>query len=106
MKNNHNLKFEQTTFKSQKNKDKSTNTEIQLSLCWLAKNLTGLSGGSHLYLKPYAAFIHWCRTFDYIEQTPSAFWNALFELHRSICDMKTSDVPTNHPSVVLVHLTT
>ena len=27
--------------------------ETQLSLCWLAKNLTGLSGGSHLYLKPY-----------------------------------------------------
>ena len=22
-------------------------------LCWLAKNLTGMSGGSHLYLKPY-----------------------------------------------------
>ena len=60
--------------------------EIQLSLCWLAKNLTGLSGGSHLYLKPYAAFIHWCRTFDYIDQTPSAFWNALLEFHRNICD--------------------
>ena len=60
--------------------------EIQLSLCWLAKKLTGLSGGSHLYLKPYAAFIHWCRTFDYIDQTPSAFWNALFEFHRNICD--------------------
>jgi hypothetical protein len=60
--------------------------EIQLSLCWLAKNLTGLSGGSHLYLKPYAAFIHWCRTFDYIDQTPSAFWNALFEFHRNIYD--------------------
>ena len=60
--------------------------EIQLSLCWLAKNLTGLSGGSHLHLKPYAAFIHWCRTFDYIDQTPSAFWNALFEFHRNICD--------------------
>ena len=27
MKNNHNLKFEQTTFKSQKNKDTSTNTK-------------------------------------------------------------------------------
>jgi hypothetical protein len=27
--------------------------EIQLSLCCLAKNLTGMSGGSHLYLKPY-----------------------------------------------------
>jgi hypothetical protein len=23
---------------------------------------------------------------DYIDQTPSAFWNALFEFHRSICD--------------------
>ena len=45
-----------------------------------------MSGGSHLYLKPYAAFIHWCRTFDYIDQTPSAFWNALFEFHRNICD--------------------
>jgi hypothetical protein len=33
-----------------------------------------------------AAFIHWCRTFDYIDQIPSAFWNALFEFHRSICD--------------------
>ena len=32
------------------------------------------------------AFIHWCRTFDYIDQMPSAFWNALFEFHRSICD--------------------
>ena len=32
------------------------------------------------------AFIHWCRTFDYIDQIPSAFWNALFEFHRSICD--------------------
>jgi hypothetical protein len=28
----------------------------------LANNSTGLSGSSHLYLKPYAAFIHWCRT--------------------------------------------
>ena len=27
MKNNHNLKFEQTTFKNQKNKDTSTNTK-------------------------------------------------------------------------------
>ena len=27
MKNNHNLKFEQTTSKSQKNKDTSTNTK-------------------------------------------------------------------------------
>ena len=35
-----------------------------------------------------AAFIHWCRTFDYIDQIPSAFWNALFEFHRSICDQK------------------
>jgi hypothetical protein len=52
----------------------------------LAKNLRWLSGGSHLYLKPYTAFIHWCRTFDYIDQTPSAFWNALFEFHRNICD--------------------
>jgi hypothetical protein len=52
----------------------------------LAKNLRWLSGGSHLYLKPYTAFIHWCRTFDYIEQSPSAFWNALFEFRRSICD--------------------
>ena len=26
--------------------------ETQLSLCCLAKNLTGMSGGSHLYLKP------------------------------------------------------
>jgi hypothetical protein len=25
-------------------------------------------------------------TFDYIDQIPSAFWNALFEFHRSICD--------------------
>ena len=33
-----------------------------------------------------AAFIHWCRTFDYIDQIPSVFWNALFEFHRSICD--------------------
>jgi hypothetical protein len=33
-----------------------------------------------------AAFINWCRTFDYIDQIPSAFWNALFEFHRSICD--------------------
>jgi len=33
-----------------------------------------------------AAFIHWCRTFDYIDQIQSAFWNALFEFHRSICD--------------------
>jgi hypothetical protein len=33
-----------------------------------------------------AAFIHWCRTFEYIYQIPSAFWNALFEFHRSICD--------------------
>ena len=32
------------------------------------------------------AFIHWCRTFDYIDQIPSAFWNVLFEFHRSICD--------------------
>ena len=32
------------------------------------------------------AFIHWCRTFDYINQIPSTFWNALFEFHRSICD--------------------
>ena len=31
------------------------------------------------------AFIHWCLTFDYIDQMPSAFWNALFEFHRSIC---------------------
>jgi hypothetical protein len=23
--------------------------EIQLSLCWLTKNLTGMSGGSHLF---------------------------------------------------------
>ena len=29
---------------------------------------------------------HWCRTFDYIDQIPSAFWNALFEFHRGICD--------------------
>ena len=28
-----------------------------------------------------ATFIHWCRTFDYIDQIPSAFWNALFEFH-------------------------
>ena len=27
-------------------------------------------------------------TFDYIDQLPSAFWNALFEFHRSICDQK------------------
>jgi hypothetical protein len=33
-----------------------------------------------------AAFIHWCRTFDYIDQIPSAFWNALFEFRRGICD--------------------
>jgi hypothetical protein len=33
-----------------------------------------------------ATFIHWCRTFDYIDQIPSAFWNALFEFHRGICD--------------------
>ena len=33
-----------------------------------------------------AAFVHWCRTFAYINQIPSAFWNALFEFHRSICD--------------------
>jgi hypothetical protein len=25
-------------------------------------------------------------TFDYIDQIPSAFWNVLFEFHRSICD--------------------
>jgi hypothetical protein len=25
-------------------------------------------------------------SFDYIDQIPSAFWNALFEFHRSICD--------------------
>jgi hypothetical protein len=31
-----------------------------------------------------AAFIHWCRTFDQIPK--SAFWNALFEFHRSIRD--------------------
>ena len=31
-----------------------------------------------------AAVIHWCRIFDYIDQIPSAFWNALFEFHRSI----------------------
>ena len=31
-----------------------------------------------------AAFIHW--TFDYIAQIPSAFWNALLEFHRCICD--------------------
>jgi hypothetical protein len=33
-----------------------------------------------------AAFINWCRIFDYIDQIPSAFWNALFEFHKSICD--------------------
>jgi hypothetical protein len=31
-----------------------------------------------------AAFIHWCRTFDQIPK--SAFWDALFEFHRSIRD--------------------
>ena len=40
--------------------------EIQLSLCWLAKNLTGMSGGSHLFealqVLFIAVFIHWCRT--------------------------------------------
>ena len=67
--------------------------EIQLSLCWLAKNLTGMSGGSHLFealqVLFITAFIHWCRTFDYIDQIPSAFWNELFEFHRSICDQTT-----------------
>jgi hypothetical protein len=35
----------------------SRTLETQLSLCWLAKNLTGLSGGSHLYLKPYKFYL-------------------------------------------------
>ncbi|CAG2257359.1 unnamed protein product [Mytilus edulis] len=33
-----------------------------------------------------SAFIHWCRTFDYFDQIPSAFWNVLLEFHTSICD--------------------
>ncbi|CAG2194091.1 HECTD3 [Mytilus edulis] len=28
-----------------------------------------------------SAFIHWCRTFDYFDQIPSAFWNVLLEFH-------------------------
>ncbi|CAG2236797.1 unnamed protein product [Mytilus edulis] len=30
-----------------------------------------------------SAFIHWCRTFDYFDQIPSAFWNVLLEFHTS-----------------------
>jgi hypothetical protein len=80
MKNNyhHNLKFEQTTFKSQK-------------LMLVGKEFNRDVKGFTLVVEALqvlfiAAFIHWCRTFDYIDQIPSAFWNALFEFHRCICD--------------------
>ncbi|CAG2223480.1 unnamed protein product [Mytilus edulis] len=43
-----------------------------------------------------SAFIHWCRTFDYFDQIPSAFWNVLLEFHTSICDQtdQASDIKT------------
>jgi hypothetical protein len=101
MKNNyhHNLKFEQTTFKS-------NTAELMLVGKEFNRDVKGFTlVVEALQVLFIAAFIHWCRTFDYIDQIPSPFWNALFEFHRSIF-MKTSDVPTNHPPVLLVHLTT
>ncbi|CAC5391599.1 unnamed protein product [Mytilus coruscus] len=43
-----------------------------------------------------SAFIHWCRTFDYFDQIPSAFWNVLLEFHTIICDQtdQASDIKT------------
>ena len=57
--------------------------EIQLSF---GKEFNRVVRGFTLVFEALRACIHWCRTFDYIDQTPSAFWNALFEFHRSICD--------------------
>jgi hypothetical protein len=74
MKNNyhHNLKFEQATFKSQKNKDMLVCKEFNRDVGVFTLVCEALQA-------PF-------RTFDYIDQIPSAFWNALFEFHRSICD--------------------
>ncbi|CAC5420158.1 unnamed protein product [Mytilus coruscus] len=66
----------------------------------MVKSLTGLSEGSRLCLNPtssfISAFIHWCGTFDYFDQIPSAFWNVLLEFHTSICDQtdQASDIKT------------
>ncbi|CAG2211718.1 unnamed protein product [Mytilus edulis] len=53
-----------------------------------------------------SSFIHWCRTCDYFDQIPSAFWNVLLEFHTSICDQtdQASDIKTRLENLFKDHL--